>query len=150
MSSKKRIGEDQFILAQAASLLKDDANHKELYEQCNELKRYSQILDKTKTFGAMKESVLALGRQMQGNMDMGGEVRAFVKKLNLAETVSDEIASIISKTISKLGWKLLQSGEVMIPVLGYLWFIQRGGLFKFAKQSISSALQHTMHGMLLP
>jgi len=148
MSKEKRMGEDQFLLAQAAAVLKDDPKHKELYKQCNELKRYSQIIDKTKTFGAFKDEVLAWGQQMQGEVDMGETVRAFVKKLNLAETVSDEVAGIISKTLHKLVGNLITSSEVMVPVLGYLWFIHRGGLFKYAKQAISSAIEHTVHGML--
>jgi len=148
LSGAKRALEDQFLLAQAAAVLKDDPKHKELYKQCNELKRYSQIIDKTKTFGAFKDEVLAWGQQMQGEVDMGETVRAFVKKLNLAETVSDEVAGIISKTLQKLVGNLITSSEVMVPVLGYLWFIHRGGLFKYAKQAISSAIEHTVHGML--
>jgi len=148
MSKEKRMGEDQFLLAQAAAVLKGNPKHKELYKQCNELKRYSQIIDKTKTFGAFKDEVLAWGQQMQGEVDMGETVRAFVKKLNLAETVSDEVAGIISKTLQKLVGNLITSSEVMVPVLGYLWFIHRGGLFKYAKQAISSAIEHTVHGML--
>ena len=139
---EKRTKEDQYLLGLAAARLKSKGG--EIFELCNQLKRYSQVLDQDKTFGTMKKDIMTWGGKFhaEGNLtQMGGYME---------DKVSGGIAGIISKTMEKLALKLLHTSSVIVPIIGYFWFIHQKGFFKYAKGSITSAVHSVVHRMILP
>ena len=142
----KRWLEHQFVLGLSAAYLKGKAAESQLYEKCNALKEYSQIIDTKKTFGAYQGTAARLFKELKANKQLRKEVSAFVQKEMVTDEMSSALADVISKTVRKLVDRAWHS-EALLSIMA-VFFVYQGGLFSMVKRAAVSFAGQTVQSAI--
>ena len=146
LSSDKRQLEDQFWLGKMAAVLAKKTNKNDeqvfLFKKCNQLKRFSQIIDEHKLLGSFTGlySTLALQLQKHNKFD------PIITKLKFNESISTEMADIISQTIKKVFLRALQSEAVVSLIACFIFF--HNGIFHGLQQMLYAFMAKIVHTII--